>query len=131
MSSNPTPEQQKRIDALEKSVVQQLAKGTKADAIVEQLVNKGLNKDIAVSVVRNAAYSMQAGELTPAGRTVSASKHQGRMIRGGLICLVGLAVTIGTLLMAQEGGRYVIAWGAVIFGGFDFLAGLVGWMQHR
>jgi hypothetical protein len=44
---------------------------------------------------------------------------------GGIICLVGLVVTIGSCLLAGEGGgRYYIAWGAIVFGGIQFFRGL-------
>lgn len=46
---------------------------------------------------------------------------------GGLICAVGIVVTVVSYSAAAEGGgRYVVAWGAVVFGGFRFIRGLVG-----
>jgi hypothetical protein len=47
-----------------------------------------------------------------------------RMIRGGVIMVIGLVVTIGTYEAASGGGSYVVAWGAILFGGADFLIGL-------
>jgi hypothetical protein len=39
---------------------------------------------------------------------------------------LGIVVTAGTYLLAEErgGGRYIVAWGAMLFGGLQFLRGL-------
>ena len=43
------------------------------------------------------------------------------MQKNGAIIAVGLAATIVTLLIATEsGGTYVVAWGAIFFGGIGF-----------
>jgi hypothetical protein len=47
------------------------------------------------------------------------------MVIGGVICLLGLVVTIGTCLAAGErGGTVTIAWGAIVFGGIQFFRGV-------
>jgi len=44
---------------------------------------------------------------------------------GGLICLFGIVVTVGSCLASGErGGSVVVAWGAIIFGGIQFFRGL-------
>lgn len=51
---------------------------------------------------------------------------------GGLICIVGLVVTAVSYSIAAEGGgggKYVIAWGAVIFGAIRLIRGIVGWAR--
>lgn len=48
---------------------------------------------------------------------------------GGLILGIGLLVTIGTYAAASgggNGGKYTIAWGAILFGGIRFVRGLTG-----
>ena len=44
---------------------------------------------------------------------------------GGTVFVVGSFVTVATYSAAQGGGRYVVAWGAMLFGGVQFLLGLV------
>ncbi len=44
---------------------------------------------------------------------------------GGAIFVVGSAITLITLSAAQGGGHFVVAWGAILFGGIQFLAGVV------
>ena len=49
----------------------------------------------------------------------------GNIVMGGVICLIGLIVTIGSYsAVAQTGGTYFVAWGAILFGGIRFLKGL-------
>jgi hypothetical protein len=43
---------------------------------------------------------------------------------GGTIFVVGSLVTVATYSAAQGGGHYVVAWGAILFGGIQFLTGL-------
>jgi len=55
----------------------------------------------------------------------SSSSGMGNMLLGGVLVVVGLAVTIGTYSAAsQGGGSYYIFWGPVILGGFRFFKGL-------
>ena len=54
------------------------------------------------------------------------------MMVGGIICLVGTVITIGTYAAASNGGRhYFIAWGAIIFGGIQFLQGMFQTLSGR
>lgn len=51
------------------------------------------------------------------------------MLVGGLWLFGGLAVTFISYSAASGGGRYVMAWGAVIFGGFQFIRGLINYSK--
>ena len=48
------------------------------------------------------------------------------VVIGGLWLIGGIAVTVGTYMIAEEsgGGRYIVAWGAMLAGGIQFLRGL-------
>jgi hypothetical protein len=49
------------------------------------------------------------------------------LLVGGVICAIGLAVTFGTYAAANGrsgGGRYTVAWGAILFGAIQFFKGL-------
>jgi len=46
------------------------------------------------------------------------------MLFGALWCVGGIIVTAATYSAASGGGRYVVAWGAIIFGAIQFFRGL-------
>ncbi|MEA2871485.1 MAG: molecular chaperone DnaJ [Hyphomicrobiales bacterium] len=50
------------------------------------------------------------------------------MMIGGAICVVGLIVTV---VSASSGGnRFVFAWGAILFGGFQLVRGLIAFLNY-
>lgn len=56
------------------------------------------------------------------------------MLIGGGMCVLGIVITVGTLLwasMGSGGGHFVITYGFVIFGGINFFRGLIGWLNNR
>jgi hypothetical protein len=61
-------------------------------------------------------------------------KYVRKMIVGLLWAGGGTAVTVISFVSAassEGGGRYVVTWGAIVFGIIDFLVGLVGWLKHK
>lgn len=56
------------------------------------------------------------------------SSAQRDLLVGGVVCVIGVVVTVVTFSAASGpgGGRYVVAWGAILFGGIQFLKGLIG-----
>jgi len=54
------------------------------------------------------------------------------MIVGAVWCIVGIVITAATYGAAsRRGGTYVVAWGAIIFGGFQFLKGLLQLLRGK
>lgn len=81
----------------------------------------------------NCGHNFQTGAFDGPARYVppyrNGQRAPGRAVNndilyGGLICLAGIVITIGTMATAQHGGSYVVAWGAIIFGGIRFFRGL-------
>ncbi|MCE9591653.1 MAG: hypothetical protein K8S99_14145 [Planctomycetes bacterium] len=61
-------------------------------------------------------------------------KAERNMFRGAAWCLGGILVTAVTYLLARAsrgGGVYVIAWGAILFGGIRFAIGMVQMSRLR
>ena len=96
--------------------------GESSYKIEKTLVEKGLPQDVARTVVRNLEQE-RSRQMTQANRDAALRN----MAVGGVICLIGLIISIGSYQAAASspsGGSYVVAWGAVVFGGFQFLKGL-------
>lgn len=85
---------------------------------VEQaLLEKGLDAESAKIVTTNV-LKMRSDAISAAGKK--------NMLYGLLWCIGGAIVTAATYQMAANspnGGSYVVTWGAIVFGGIQFLRG--------
>lgn len=83
------------------------------------LAEKGLSEESAALIVANVA----------AARHVARRKAGERnMAIGALWLVIGIVVSAATYDAAGEGVTYLVAWGAILFGGIQFLRGLA---QHQ
>ncbi|SFP68872.1 hypothetical protein [Hymenobacter arizonensis] len=109
-------EQEQAVDQLFQLAAQQMQAG-KSDAQIHfYLEEQGVTKEVAETVV---------SELRPEYQKVYREAARKDMLHGGLWLGGGLLVTGVTYSMASEGGSYFMTWGAIIFGGFQFMKGLV------
>ena len=94
--------------------------------IQRKLVEGGMEADAAGEIVRKLGRHMNIGS----GRAPQQTPNQsgsGDMLYGGLFCVVGVVITVGSYMAAAQsgGGKFVIAWGAIVFGGMRFVRGLM------
>ena len=116
--SGQQPSKEEIVRAVYGFAAEQMRLGLPGAQIEKLLVQKGLDEKTAAAVVNNL-YQLRSDAVRKAG--------QRDMVIGGLICVIGLVVTIGSYGAAASsptGGSYVIAWGAVIFGAIQFFRGL-------
>lgn len=71
---------------------------------------------------------VQAGTV---GRVQLGAAARRNMVVGGLILVAGLAVTLLTMAASSAIGFYVVAWGAVVFGGGQFIRGVIQARRQR
>jgi hypothetical protein len=112
----PPPPEQFAEDAYDQAA-QQMLQGAARSEILDRLTQRGLDADSAVNLVdRLKQIQAQAKKL--------AAKHN--MFYGALWCIGGIVVTMFIYQAASNagGGPYIIAWGAILYGGFQFLRGL-------
>lgn len=103
------------------------------------LMSEGKSKaEISASLVEQgveAASATAVAEEVLALRSKAANAAARRnMLVGALWCLGGTAVTVITYQAAANqpgGGSYMVAWGAIIFGAFQFLRGLFQSIGNR
>lgn len=122
LNLNIMEEQREQIDQQE--LVNQIY-GFTADMLFNQkksveetkaaLIGNGLKPEDADIVISNLQNQYKQ-EKKEAGNK--------NMLYGALWCVGGLLVTFLTYSAASNGGTYVVAWGAVIFGAIQFFKGV-------
>lgn len=98
-----------------------MRRGHSALKVEEELVKKGLSKADASAIANKLADA-----LTKAYRDAARVAAQRQMALGGLICIIGIAITLCTYSAASSsstGGSVIVAWGAIIFGAYRFYRG--------
>lgn len=113
--SEPTPEQM--VEAVYRFAAEQMRNGVEPTDIEKRLMEMGLDAEAAALVVNNLKQA-RSKALKEAG--------QKNMLFGALWCIGGIAVTALTYQAAAGGGggKYIIAWGAIVFGAIQFIRGL-------
>jgi hypothetical protein len=128
-------EEQNAVDQLAQYVAQNLAAGKDKGGITKELVKLGWAKETAAQFVDNIEEELKRRaeeyKRTPEGRQAMAAQYKRHMLYGILWAAGGTAVTIATYEAASEGGWFIVAWGAIIFGIIDFFRGLFGWLKYR
>lgn len=79
------------------------------------LIEQGLRAEDAEVVVTNLQAQIDQAKNEAANKN---------MLYGALWCIGGLLVTALTYSTASDGGTYVVAWGAVVFGAIQFFKGV-------
>ncbi len=89
------------------------------------LATEGMPAPLAMGPVEDAPINLVSGGSGPDSPAQAAAKKA--IIRGALWCVGGLIVTVVTYGAASGpgGGTYVVAWGAILFGGIQFCRGLM------
>jgi hypothetical protein len=97
---------------------QQMRNGVALAVIEKSLIERGLDAETAAIAISNLKQA-KAKALKNAG-------HK-NMLHGALWCIGGIVVTALSYQAAANagGGRYVLAWGAILFGGIQFFRGLI------
>lgn len=102
---------------------------------VMELANKKPYKSVEKSLIgRGASLEVAKAVVKEADDAVCKARREGykkRMKRGFLWTVVGIILTCGTFMFADSlGGKYVLFYGAIIYGFIDFVIGLIGWLAN-
>ncbi|MBF9237150.1 hypothetical protein I2I05_07055 [Hymenobacter sp. BT683] len=115
-------EQQQAVEQLFQQAAKQMHAGKSDDQIQALLVGQGASEEGAQAVI---------SELRPEYHKIYQEAARKDMLHGGLWLGGGLLVTGVTYAMAApDGGSYFMTWGAIIFGGFQFVKGWVRSMKN-
>lgn len=122
--TEPSKDQEEVVDTVYRFAADLMDQGLSSDKIKNRLVAEGLNEDSAAAVVAN---------LRKARRQAMRDAGARKMAIGIAVCAIGAVVTYFTYTAATAsptGGSYVVAWGAILFGGLQFLRGLYQWITN-
>jgi hypothetical protein len=113
--AGPSPEQ--AADAACVIAAEQMIQGADPSEIEASLTQRGLDTAEAAGVVD------ELKRVKAETRKVAAQKN---MFYGAFWCIGGIAVTVLTYQTAADmgGGRFIIAWGAMLVGAIQFLRGV-------
>jgi predicted phage tail protein len=113
MEETNTNNQQQAVDALYNYTLELLVTQKKKPwEVIKMLEADGASTQVATTLV-NTVKNQYNAEVTK-----SANKN---MLAGGLWCVGGTLVTV--LSFTAGGSRFVLAWGAIIFGAIQFFKG--------
>ena len=110
------PSQERIVEAVYAFAAEQMKNGASPQQIQTMLIEKGLDSESAATVVSNLTR-VRSEAIREAGKK--------NMLYGALWCIGGIVVTAATYSAASNGGTYVVAWGAIVFGAIQFFRGLV------
>jgi hypothetical protein len=101
-----------------------IARGGLTPADVQQdLIRQGLAPDAAADAVGTAEATLTDAKM---------QALDGRIVSGGVLLALGLAVTAYThMAAANTGGYYIVAWGAVLAGGVQCARGVLALLAAR
>jgi hypothetical protein len=131
MSNEITAENQQANLALTKAVARDLARGVSYRTIVQQLVKQNWTEQAAEQFVSEVERAVTDYRESPQARQAMAKAYARHMLYGFLWAAGGITVTVLTLALSANGGTYIVAWGAIIFGIVDFFRGLFGWLKYK
>lgn len=118
--SYETDWKKQELSGLYKQAFMELANKRSQRVVESSLISQGASPETAKMVVKDAEYAV---------RKIRREKYKKRMLRGLAWTIVGTIITCVTYTFADSlGGKFVVVYGAIIFGVIDFIAGLFGWI---
>jgi hypothetical protein len=103
--------------------------GTQPAAVRQKLIDLGFDEKAASTVVHDLLAApvgpslsiLRPEAVAPASVARDAARRQ--MTYGAIWFFAGLLITLGSLAAAAQGGSYVVAWGAMLYGAIVFFRG--------
>jgi hypothetical protein len=131
-SASKKAEQQKAFNDLYVYVAKEIGRGIKIQQIVKALNKLGFTDDDALNFIGRVQKDIEQYRESPEAKRIMAEKYQKVMLSGVLWFFGGLLFTGITYGVASSngGGTYFITWGAMLFGAYDFIRGLFGWIKY-
>ncbi|APV45006.1 zinc-ribbon domain-containing protein [Dehalogenimonas formicexedens] len=111
-------------------ILQLILNGRDDKSLVKEFKNKGIPEELVRQYLAVAHSIIEEYKNTPEYAQAMVKASIKKMITGALWAIGGGIVTALTYSSAGDGGTYVVFWGAIIFGIYDILRGLFGWIKY-
>ncbi len=96
----------------------ELRHGSNRPRVRQELIEEGLEPEQATQIYRQAREIVE-GER----RAEAATEGRWKMLAGGVLVAIGVAVTVYSVLTAQTTGFYIAPTGLIAVGAYLFFAG--------
>lgn len=124
MAEEPGTEADAAVAELVRAIAQDLANGQAPEAVADGLARTGgISRDQARRLVEAVVQARERHENSAAGRAQKRSQGQTKMLQGTLFALGGVGLTVASF--GSGSGR--LFYGAVLYGAYQFITGLVLW----
>jgi hypothetical protein len=116
-------QQQEAIQQVYGYVTNALRQGQPPETIVENLSSRGIPYDTAIAIV-NKVQSSGVSQSTAVPRASNRMGGLKNLGIGVVLLVLGFIVTLGTYMMADPGGTFMVTTGLFVIGGINMLIGL-------
>lgn len=149
-TSDMDPEVEKKVVAFTNYCLQQMMSGVGHDAIKRDLIARGISPQLADTFIRQAAevlakrlaawrdtatnqphtHAANSSTLNSAIPTSTAPRNPKKeaaklqMLIGAIAVGLGGLITLASHGMSESGGKYILAYGAIIVGAWNVVSGL-------
>jgi hypothetical protein len=106
------------VEQVYRHIAARLTQGASAAEVEKDLTDMGFDAEVANTAIASVQGAMRAAKKKAANKNI---------LLGALWCGGGVLVTAFTYSAASSssgGGHYVVAWGAIVFGGIQLFRGL-------
>lgn len=111
--------QQKALNQIINYANSQIIAGVKVEQLKKDLIGKGVPENAAAQIVQTANNHV---------KKMAKKFGMNMFIQGLVIAIIGAIVTAGSFFAGmEEGGPFVIAYGAIAVGGIYAIIGIVCW----
>ena len=117
-------------DSLMEFVGEQIGNETSEQKIVRKISDLGVPAEQAQGIYTELAQAITVYEASPEGQQDMANAYSRKMLFGVLWVVGGIIATVVSMDAASDGGIYYVFWGAVVFGAFDIIRGLFGYLKY-
>jgi hypothetical protein len=118
----PEPRRERGVEAVYDLAAEQMRNGVAPSQIEKILTKQGLKPETAATVV---------GDLEQIKSRAHRETGQRMMLAGAFWCVAGVVVTALTYSVAASagGGSFLVAWGAIVYGGIQIVRGFVEFVK--